>query len=66
MFRARAEAAIILNGVSAKLFSDTSIAPVLSVDEVAQFYPRFGAWYDGLPEPLSPFKAALPSHLKLQ
>lgn len=66
VFKARAEFAIIQNEAAQRLFAGSTPAPQLSAAEVAVFYFRFKGWYDSLPEALSPRRAVLPAHLKLQ
>lgn len=64
VFKARAEFAVIQSEVSAKFFSESASKP--SVAEIAELYSKLKIWQGSLVDPLSPRKALLPSHLKLQ
>jgi hypothetical protein len=66
VFKARAEFAVIMNDAAQRLFGESSQSSGLSTVQVSEFYPRLKSWYHGLPEALSPRRAVLPSHLKLQ
>jgi len=67
VFKAKADFRVILNELGLRLFpGQKSPADRLSDEEIAGFYSRFEGWYQELPESLSPHKAVLPAHLKLQ
>jgi len=67
IFKAKAAFHVILNELSLRQFTDEPrLNTGLSDAEVAEYYMRFRDWFENLPESLSPRKAVLPGHLKLQ
>ena len=67
LFKAKAEFCVILNELVRRFFKAKEPSEDRpSVAGAAEFYSRFENWYRELPESISPRKAVLPGHLKLQ
>ncbi|KAH8194049.1 hypothetical protein TruAng_011779 [Truncatella angustata] len=57
---------VIMNQIGARLFEPTDRPPSLSLDETYRARGILQAWYNSLPEELSPLNIAIPSHLLVQ
>ncbi|KAK0630112.1 hypothetical protein B0T17DRAFT_490691 [Bombardia bombarda] len=65
LFKAKADMWTIMHDFTLICFRDSASPLKLSMDQILGFYNRLVAWFDNLPEPLTPKNISMPHHLKL-
>lgn len=66
LFKAKAELWSITNDIALQAFKYSGSRQRLSIEQILGFYSRLTAWYNNLPEPLTPKRIVLPDQFKLQ